>query len=193
MIDKPLPKESLIYNFLYWRLYPSVWPRLTRTDIYRRVKFPTVNYLEDLVQTAQLLTYSSKVSFINNCLYHHVRNPFSISNDMRQDMIVENIQQCLTNYTLMHDFIIRYHPVKEKDFFLIKRIIRQHFYPFAKLRIVRKQILQAFPYSDFLSLFNRRITWRQRISSLLFFLKLDPTFQWVYDHINKQTISRKQA
>lgn len=193
MMDKPIPDDSLICNFLYGHFYPSVWPRLTRTDIYRRVQFPKDNYLEDLVQTAQLLTYTSKISFVNDCLYHHIWNFLSITKDMRPDVIGEKFQQCLSNYTLMHDFIVRHHPVKEKDFYLTKRSIRQHFYSFDKLRIIRKQILQAFPNSDILSLFNRRITWRQRISSLLFFLGLHLTVKRVYALINKKTISRKQA
>lgn len=185
--DTPFAKESFIHGFLYGRISPYVWPRLTKTAIYRQVRFPTANYLEDWVQTAQLLTYASRVSFLDDCLYHHIQNPLSITNDRRPDSVDDKIRQCIANYDLMHDFVIRHHQVREKDFTLKKESIRNNFL----FRIKRKQYLRIFPELNFSIFFCRELSWRYRASRLLISLGLYPTARAIYRFI-EQNIGIRQ-
>ena len=180
--NKPLPKDSYVYNFLYGRIKPYVWPRLTKTDIYRKVIFPLEDYFEDGVQTAQLLTYASRISFIDDCLYHYARNPFSISNDRRSDIIEKKMRQCVTNYYWMHDFIVRHHPqIKEKMFALKKESIRFRFFPLIK----RQQYLQTFPELNFTILFYQEFSWQHKVSHFLILLGLYPIVRATYRVIKK--------
>lgn len=180
--DKPVPNDSFIYSFLYGHLSPYVWPRLTKTDIYRRVQFPTESYLEDWVQTAQLLTYASRITFIDDCLYHYVQNPFSITNDKRPDMIEEKLQQCITNYHLMHDFIMGHHQVEERMFAIKKESIRHRFIPLIK----RKLYLQTFPELNFTLFFYRMFSWRYKASYILILLGLYPFSKTLYGYLKKK-------
>ena len=179
--DKLCLKNSFVYNFLYGYLSPYVWTRLTKTDIYRRVLFPTENYLEDWVQTAQLLTYSFRITFSNDCLYHYVRNPFSITNTPKPDTVDGKLQQCIKNYNLMHDFIMKHHQINEKDFSFRKEIIRRRFLPLIK----RKQYMRIFPEINYSLLFNLRIPWSYRASHLFELLGLYSVVKRIYDFIRK--------
>lgn len=182
-IDRPIMSDSFINNFLQGRLSPCVWSRLTRSDIYRKIHFPSGSYLEDIVQTAQLLTYASRISFVDDCLYHYVKNPFSISGDMSQDLIAEKMQQGLANYNLMHDFIVGSYPdIKEKDFALRKEKIRRSiFLP----QTQRRQYLHTFPELNYSIFFCRAFSWRYKVSLFLILLGIYPIAQSSYGFIKR--------
>lgn len=188
VFDKPIMKDSFIYNFLCGHLSAYVWARLTRTEIYRRVVFPTENYLEDWVQTAQLLSYASRIVIVNECLYHYVLNPLSITHNRSPDVISEKIRQCIANYCLMHNFVVKHHPVKEEDFISKKEAIRQQFLPL----INRKQYMHIFPEINYTLLFQGKISWIYRLSHLSVLLGLYPVIRPVYD-FGKKTYYRIQS
>lgn len=185
VFDKPVNEDSVIINFLNGRLTPLVWPRLTRTCIYRQVLFPVENYLEDWVQMAQLLTYSKRIMFLNESLYHYVKNPLSISNDMSSDVVIDKMHQCITNFYLMHDFVMKHHSVPEKVFVLKKESIRQRFLPLTKQWNVRMAYLKTFPELNISILFNRSFSLRHRLFPLLVLLGLYPVSKTAYDFIKK--------
>lgn len=188
LTDNPDPNQSLILNFLYGRLFACVWLRLTRTDIYRRVRFPTENFFEDWVQTVQLLTYAARISFIPDCLYHYVCNPSSITHDISSDKIADKMQQCIKNYYLMHDFVIAHHPVKERDFLFRKAAIRRRFFPLIK----REQYLQTFPELNFSVLLHREIPLSYKVSHILILLGVFPFVRSVYVFVkNNRLLSGK--
>lgn len=182
IFNKPLMEGSYVYNFLYGRISPYVWTRLTKTGIYRRVKFPTENFLEDWVQTVQLLTYASRITFIDDCLYHYVRNPFSITNEMNQNVVTKKMQQCITNYNLMHDFVAEHYPFKEKDFIIKKEWVRCRFFPL----ITRKQYLQTFPEINISILFCREFSWRHKVFHIVVLLGLYPFAKTTYGFIKRK-------
>lgn len=179
-LDKPIPGISLVHSFLYGRLSPCVWTRLTRTDIYRHVYFPTENLFEDGVQTVQLLTYASRITFINDCLYHYVRHPFSLTNDTRPDATERKVQQMVTNYNLIHDFIMEHHLAKEDDFILNKMSIRFLYLPQIAQWEIRRKYLHTFPEINVSLLFTRLVSFRFKITHLLVILGLYPVSKRVY-------------
>lgn len=175
--DKPIPNESVIFNWLYGHLTSYVWARLTKTDIYRQIHFPTANFLEDWVQIVQLLTYASRITFINNCLYHHAKNPNSITNNVKSDVTQQGVQ----NFNLTHDFIVKHHQVKEIDFDLKKEVIRR----ILLCQIKRKQYLLLFPELNYHLLFNRKISWSFRFLHFLILFDLYPFSRPVYHFAKK--------
>ena len=179
-LDKPLMKESFIYSFLYGRLSPCVWTRLTRTDIYRRVIFPTANICEDVVQTAQLLTFVSRVFFLNELLYHHICRPMSLTTDNRREMIEKKVQQGITNFYLFHDFIMDRHLAKEEDFIIKKESIRFLYLPLIGQSGVCNKYLHTFQEINFCLLVNRRVPLRTKLFHLLVILGLYPVVRDTY-------------
>ena len=179
--DKPTPDDSLLNNCLNGRLSPVVWGRLIKTDICRLVHYPTENYFEDRVQTVQLLTYAKRISFLNEPLYHYNRHSNSITTNKRPEVIGENIRQCIANYNLMHEFIIKNKLAKEQDFALNKTYIRKLFLPLIKQRNIRKQYLQTFPELNFSMLFNRNISLFDKGVHLLVLFGLYPLAKPLYN------------
>lgn len=183
--DKLASGDSLICNYLYERLRPYVWRLLIRTDLCRRVKFPTENFLEDWVQTAQLLTYAQHVSFLNEALYHHDVRSMSITTDMRLDVMERKMQQCMTNYKLMHDFLMEHHPVEEKDFVFKKIMVRCRYLPQIRRWNIRKQYLRTFSEINFSMLFNRKIPILYKGAHLLVLFGLYPAVRPFYEFVKK--------
>ena len=181
VVDKPPLRGSCVYGFLHGHLSAFVWTRLTRTDIYRKVQFPQKDFFEDGVQAVQLLAYSSKITFINECLYHYVWNPLSISKNLSRDMIAEKMHQYITNYYVMHDFVVNRYNFKEREFAFRKEVIRQYFLPL----IYRKQYLQLFPELNFYLLFYWKFPWRYKVSHILILLGLYPIVRTTYRSIKK--------
>lgn len=190
LYERPNPTCSLILNFLYGRLRPAVWCRLTKTDLYRRVKFPKENYLEDWVQTPQLLTYAKRVSFLDEPLYHYDQNhPLSITNDNNPQFLEIKRKHGLENYRLMHDFIMEHHRVKEKDFIVKKMTICNSFYlSSVKHWNVRKEYLMVFPEINFSFVFNWSLPLKYKAEYLLILVGLYPIAKKTYDFIRKKMI-----
>lgn len=178
-LDKPNPKDDLIFNYLFGCLSPYVWCRLTKTDIYRRVRFPENNYLEDYVQFAQLLTYAKRISFLNEFVYHYCQRPDSITSNRDQEAIQSKIRQGLSNFKLMHDFIVEHHRVKEKYFIIKKHKVRSLYYLLPKQCSFRKQYLQTFPEINFSILFNLRIPARDKLFHLLIISNLQFNYKFI--------------
>jgi glycosyltransferase involved in cell wall biosynthesis len=170
IIEHIKPDESLIDNYLHGRLKPAVWSRLTKTDIYRKVQFPIENTLEDWGQTAQLLFYSQKVSFVNEALYHYNRREMSITTDNRPEANEEKIRQCILNYNLMHDFITERCPVKEIDFTLFKMKLRFNYLPLIQRHGIREKYMQTFNEINISLLFDRNIPLHYKCTHLLILL-----------------------
>lgn len=189
--DKPIMEKSYLYSFLYGRLSASVWTRLTRTEIYRKVRFPTDNCLEDWVQTAQLLTYAPRTTVIPDCLYHYVQNPLSITNDMNQDVIKERIHQCIRNFYLMHDFIMERHLAEEKDFIVKKTLIRFMYLPLIARWEIRREYLNTFPEINGCLLFDRNVSFQSKMTYLLVLLGLYPAAKKTCSFFRKQRHSIK--
>lgn len=183
--DNPITNDSYISNFLYGRLSPYVWSRLTKTAIYRRVQFPVANLLEDWVQVAQLLTYSSRITFLNESLYHYGKNPLSISNDMNSEVVIDKMQQSVANYYLMHDFVVKHHNVKEEDFILKKGCIRRRFLLRTKQLNIRRLYLKSFPKPPFSILFHRKLPRHHKLILLLELLGLYSSVRAAYRFIMK--------
>ena len=179
--DKPNLKEDLIHNYLYNRMCSFVWCRLTKTDIYRKVHFPSEDYLEDFVQIVQLLTYAKRVSFLNECLYHYIQRPMSITTDTREEVIENKMRQCIINYYLMHDFVVAHHIVKEKDFYYKKYSVRGRFLPQNKKRGFREKYLQTFPELNFRLFSYQNVPLRHKRDHLLVLLGLYPIVKNTYD------------
>lgn len=180
IMDKPLPGKSLIYSFLYGRVSNNVWQRLTRSDIYRRVIFPTENIYEDVVQTAQSLTFASRIFFLNEALYHHYYRPMSLTTDNRRDMIKKRVQQGFTNFHLFHDFIMEHHLAKEEDFILRKASILFLYLPLIGQSSARDKYLHAFPEINFRLLISRKVPLRTKLFHLLVLLGLYPIAKDIY-------------
>lgn len=159
-----------------------VWCRLTRTEIYRKVRFPKENFLEDWVQTVQLLTYARRISFLNEYLYHYVKRPVSISTNVEQDVIEDNLRQCVTNFYLAHDFIVEHHHVKEKMFVLRKQCVRSKFLFSAKQWRFRKRYLQTFPEINFCLLYDRFVPLRYKVYHVFVLLGIHLIAKKVYRH-----------
>ena len=191
--DKPLKGVSVIINYLYGRLTPLVWSRLTRTDIYRRVTFPTENYSEDMVQTAQLFTFASRVFSLNEALYHYIRRPLSLTTDNRQDMIEKKIQQNITNFRLYHDFIMKHHLAKEEDFILAKASIRFLYLPLIARWSIRDKYIHTFPEINFRLLINRKIPLRIMLLHLSVLLGLYPIIRDPYRFFKKMFLRLTQS
>ena len=132
-------------DFIYGRSRRTVWCRLTKTDISRKVEFSTDNYLEDWVQVAQLLAYCQNVTYLPEPLYHQVRNPKSITGDRRLEVVEENVRQCKANYAKVHDFLIEKGLAQERDFIVMKNYIRILYYPLLLHFRGRRSYLQTFP------------------------------------------------
>ena len=185
--DNPYSNNSLIENFLHCRLCGAVWCRLTKTNIYRHVQFPVDSYFEDIVQTAQLLTFVQRVSFIHEALYHYNRHrPSSITTDQRMEMIEKQVRQGLNNFKILHDFIVAHHKVKEKDFIVFKSILRCRYLPQIKRRNIRKKYLQTFPEINFDILFNRNVPRLHKWAHFLVLIGLYPYVRPLYDKLAKQ-------
>lgn len=170
--DRPKASSSLIHNYLNGRLCPFVWSQITRTEIYRRILFPTETLFEDWFQNAQLLTYANRISFLNKPLYHYIKNPSSITAEKSLELLDNRIKQSLANYVLMHDFIVSHHQVKEKDFCLKKQTIRNLLLPHIKHLSVRQKYLKLFPELNFNILFNLEIPLRYKVAHLLVLLNM---------------------
>ena len=178
--DRPFLNKSFTYSFLYDRLRPSVWSRLTKTDIYRRVTFPIENYQEDWVQTAQLLTFSKRISFLDEPLYHYCIRPHSITTDSTEELVLKQVQKGIVNYYLMHDFLIQHdQTLKEDDFILKKQILRIRLLK-TKEKCYKKKYLQTFPEINFRLLFNRMILLHQRAYHLSVLIGIHPLFYPTY-------------
>ena len=190
--DKPKPDDSLIINCLKGRLSPVVWGRLTRLDICCRIHYPKENYFEDRVQTVQMLAYAKRVYFLNEPLYHYNRHSNSITTDKRPEAICENVRQCIANYNLMHDFIIKHELAREQDFALNKIYIRSLFLPLIKQRIIRQQYLQTFPELNFSLLFNQSISLSDKGVHLLVLLGLYPLAKTLYNLTKKYYVHFKK-
>ena len=191
--DKPLPKKSLIYSYLYGQLCPCVWQRLTRTDIYRRVFFPTENIYEDVVQTAQLFAFASRVFFLNETLYHHIHRPLSLTTDNRRDMIEKKVQQNITNFFLFHDFIMEHHLAKEEDFVLRKASIRFLYLPLIARWSIRNKYFHTFPEINSCLLISRKVPLRTKLFHLLVLLGLYPIIGETYRFFKKVFLRSTQS
>lgn len=132
-------------DFIYGRSRRTVWCRLTKTDIYRRVEFSADNYMEDWVQVVQLLAYCQNVAYLPEPLYHQMQNPKSIMGDRRLAVVEESVRQCKANYAKVHDFLIEKRLALESDFTEMKTFVRTRYYPLLLRFRGRRTYLQTFP------------------------------------------------
>lgn len=139
------PDANLLMAFLHREIYPVVWRRLTRTEIYRRVVFPKENYYEDWVQGVQTHAYSRVVNVIPELLYHYNTNPSSITNLNDLENCDERLRQSMANMKLVHDFVISNHLATEDDLVWLKIRVRQRLSSKLMLRQGRKQYLHTYP------------------------------------------------
>lgn len=148
----------------------AVWCRLTRADIYRKVNFSTDNCFEDGLQVAQLLAYSSNVVYVKEVLYHYVENPKSITQDQQLEVMEERVRQCKANYDKVHGFVMKEGLAKEDDFYGLKCIVRNCYFPLLLKGRCRKAYLQTFPELNKEIFTNSRYGWISRIEHLCILL-----------------------
>ena len=178
--------DGLIRDLLYGRLSCSVWDRLTRTEIYRRVHFPKGNSAEDLVQTVQLLTYAKRICFLKEALYHYNQRPMSITTDMRRESMSKKMEQHIANFFLMHEFILAHFQIEENDFVLQKIAIYNNYLPYSKGFGIQKRFFQVFPELLFGIFFNRMFSLHFKMIHLLIILGLYPTLKSFYDFTRRK-------
>ena len=136
---------NLLKAFLHRKIYPVVWRRLTRTEIYRRVVFPKENYFEDWVQGVQTHAYSRVVNVVPELLYHYNTNPSSITNLNDLENCEERLRQSMVNMKMVQDFVISNHLATEDDLIYLKIRVRQRLSSKLMLRQGRKQYLNTYP------------------------------------------------
>ena len=186
VLDRIDPKESLILNFLRDRLSASVWNRLTKTVVSRKAQFSKENFYEDWVLTAQLLTYAERVTFLDEFLYYHnCRRPMSITTDSREEVLEQILRQCLENYYLMHDFLVKRQHIEEKNFTYKKQSVRTQFLLPAKRWSCRKRYLQTFPEINFSLLFSRIVPFHHKVYHITVLLGLHLISKPVYNLFRK--------
>lgn len=189
-ITKRQTGNSLIHNFLYGQLTSVLWNRLVRTDVYRRISFSTESILEDFFITAQLIFYAPRVSFLHKILYHYVRQPKSVTNDLCMENIDNKVSSALSNYKLMHDFIMNHYRIKESDFVLRKISVSSFYFRYITNWETRKKYLQLFPELYFGILFNRKVPLFIKATHLLILLGLYPVARPMYDNTLKNIRTR---
>lgn len=153
----------------------SVWRRLTRTSVYRKVRFPQKNFLEDWVQTAQTLAYSRVVNLVYQPFYHYCFNPDSICRRKRDEAwCLEALNELTVNFALMHDFVIGNGLADEEDLINRKIQIRNILVPLLVKGKYRSLYLNTYPEINWRLLFSRHVSRTQKVSFLAIFFNLFP-------------------
>ena len=117
----------------------------------------------------------------------------SITTDSRLEVLGTKMKQCLTNYKLMHDFLMEHHSVEERDFVFKKIMVRYRYLPQIRWRSIRKQYLQTFPEINFRMLLDRKIPMLHKGAHLLVLFGLYPVARPIYEMIKKNTATYRQS
>lgn len=159
--------DNYLLAFLHREISSYVWKRMTRTEIYNHITFPTDNLLEDWVQGVQIHAYSKIVSFIDEpFLYHYTDNPNSITRSSTADNCDQNLSQAMANMKLVHDFVIPNNLAREEDLVFMKIQVRKRLEPKLLRRQGRLQYLRTYPEIN-RSLFNNRwVPWYFKVEHI---------------------------
>ncbi|MBO7655386.1 MAG: glycosyltransferase [Kiritimatiellae bacterium] len=170
------PDGDWVRYLLHRKLIVCVWCRLTRTAIYRKVQFPQKSYLEDWVQTVQVLAYSKIVNLVHQPLYHYCFNPDSISRiGWKKERCLESLSERTVNFALMHDFVIGNALADEDDLITWKIQVRSILLPLlAENGKYRSLYLNTYPEINWRLLFSRHVSRTQKVSFLAIFFNLFP-------------------
>ena len=156
--EDPVPDN--LDGFLSGKAWPYIWCRIVRADICRRMEFSTAIYLEDWYMSVQMSYYSRSAAVVHEPMYHYCFNPHSVTHTIEHADLQKKLDECLFNYQLVHDFIMRHHPVDE-DAFLVKKIsVKEKCLPFwvgTGDRRWRKAYLDTFPEVNHKLLFSSRV------------------------------------
>ncbi|MBP5322141.1 MAG: glycosyltransferase [Kiritimatiellae bacterium] len=169
------PDGDWIRHLLHWKLGVSVWCRLTRTAIYRKVQFPQKSYLEDWVQTVQVLSYSKVVNLVQQPLYHYCFNPDSICRRKRDEAwCLKALGERTANFGLMRDFLIGNGLADEEELINRKIVVRNILFPLLAKDKCRSLYLETFPEINRRILFSRQVTLLRKIVFLSILFHLFP-------------------
>lgn len=170
------PDGDRIRDLLRGKLDTTVWCRLTRTSIYRKIRFPRENYLEDWGQTVQTLAYSRVVNMVHKPLYHYRFNPDSISRRRMDDEAwrLKAFGERTANFALMHDFVIENELADEEDLINWKINVRSILFPLLHMAKYRSLYMNTYPEINRRLLFCRRVSFAQKIIFLLILFHLYP-------------------
>lgn len=76
LIDKiQIIKNILIGNFQYG----FVWNKFFKREIYSKIEFPVISFIEDRVISVQAVYFANKIGYVHEQLYHYMYNKNSLS------------------------------------------------------------------------------------------------------------------
>ena len=167
---------DLVRGFLHRLFSPCVWTRLTRTEIYRQVDFPTEYYLEDWVQSTQTQALCQVVNFLHEPLYYYRHNPNSLTKHLSENSCDEGLRQCMANFKFVEDYVLSRNLAVANDLIWMKFYVRFKLQGKLRQRKGRNQYLSTYPE------INRHIfgcpylSLQDKASYLAIYLNLYPEF-----------------
>jgi len=96
--------SELIKQIISWGDFlPVTWNKLIRTEIYRKIIFPSASYSEDRGIMVQVLQFTKKIGYVNKSLYHW--NHVSTSLSRKKSNAINNLIDDYKVYVLILCFI----------------------------------------------------------------------------------------
>lgn len=171
-----------VRDFLHGRLWPFLWCGISRTELHRQLTFPTASYLEDWVQTVQLLHLCKKLTVVHQPLYHYCYHKTSVSHKTNVYNCMRQLKECMENYTLMHDYVMQHCPVDETEFVEKKVLVRGKLLPVLEKwgsGRWRKLYLHTFPEVNHTILFNSSLPRERKTEYLAVVMGMYPLMAWL--------------
>ncbi len=176
------PDGDRIRGLLRGDLDDCVWCRLTKTDIYRKVRFPRKNFLEDWVQTIQVLSFCRVVNLVHQPLYHYCIGDASIPRKVGTDgnkmdveaVCLRDLGERVANLDLMRRFALENGLADGADFIARKIQVRNILFPLLAMGKGRSLYLATYPEINRRILFDRRVSRLQKVIFLAVLFRLFP-------------------
>jgi len=171
---RSLSKQSMIAGILSDTVTRSVWNKMFARALYDKgIEKPLGNMGEDLVLCIQLLLFSSRISYVEKPLYHHIYNLSSITNTRSKEKALDYFVSATNNVNLVIGFLEKHGVANEyeKALVVFKYREKKFLVPYLHDRDIYFIWRNKFPEINNHIWFMDFISWRQKVKFACFFVK----------------------
>lgn len=155
----------------------SLCNKLMKSELLKKqVVFPTHNMGEDMATTLQFLLSVKAVAYVEAPFYYYYYNPLSITNSLKESVIVSRSIQCMNNVRLVLETVERrgMGDMLEKEMLYLKWHSRRNLWQLADQKKYFKKWCRMWPEIDGYVLTNKYVHVEEKIKYILTFWGIYP-------------------
>lgn len=170
--------QEITNRILYWINEGSLCNKLFKRSVYKNdIKTPMGAMAEDKCLVLQLIYYCHKIGITPDYNYYIWKNPNSIIRLRTEQKILKNFNDGIDNYKIIEDFYKSHNAINgstAEDLFSLKYLLRDNLRSLLGKPKYHKIWMSTFPELYDGILFNKQLTLKQRIRSILIKYKFFP-------------------